>query len=222
MSKKARNKSFYYDGKKKCWKKDNINDGPIPEPNHQLVEEYLKEWNENEDYRKKEDALNTLFTNVYQHNENLSEVLIKVCVLNDFYSTNIYNILVVSNIIVDMKLDSYFQANEKHYDKVDELNMKIYERTKKRGYSFATKYFSHQRPDDYPIYDYYVDMMLCYYKDDENNEFTFDGDLVNNYVNFCKTIENFKKVFKLEKVSVKVIDKMLWQMGKKYFPRYAV
>ena len=67
---------------------------------------------------------------MYQHNENLSEVLIKVCVLNDFYSTNIYNILVVSNIIVDMKLDSYFQANEKHYDKVDELNMNIYERTK--------------------------------------------------------------------------------------------
>ncbi len=53
-----------------------------------------------ENYRKQESALNKLFYRTYPRNDDLDEVLVKVATLNDFYSTNIYNIFVVAKHIL--------------------------------------------------------------------------------------------------------------------------
>ena len=123
-----------------------------------------------------------------------------------------------------MNLDKAFQADLPNAKLVDELNMKVKEKTGRAIYSFATKYFSHHKPDIYPIYDSYVDKLLRFYRDMKKNEmktpFKFQDKDLTSYETFCEVIDSFKESFQLEKYNAKEIDKFLWQAGKYYFPKY--
>lgn len=82
--------------------------------------------------------------------------------------------------------------------KVSGINRKLY--------SFATKYCSHHRPLDYPIYDSYVDKVLCYYfKRDGFTAFT-DSEL-KYYERFKNILMEFRSFYGLEKYNLKEIDK---------------
>jgi len=61
----------------------------ITKPSQIEVEHYLKLWDSLENYTLQESSLRKLFTKTYPLNNDLDDVLIKVCSLNDFYSTNI-------------------------------------------------------------------------------------------------------------------------------------
>lgn len=61
----------------------------IPTPSIEHVEYYLKAWNTLENYRLQE-ALDKLFFKLCNKNVELSDILLKVVALNDFYSTNIF------------------------------------------------------------------------------------------------------------------------------------
>ena len=214
--------SRYYDGRKKQkWK---IDGGVIATPCEKVVDEWLDKWDTQPGYKEQESALELLFQHLCPENKNLDHILIKACTLNDFYSTNIYKVFDVAKIIKDMDIDRAFSSNNRNAGLVDELNKTVKKETGREIYSFASKYFSHHRPDIYPIYDSYVDMLLKFYRDMKKEEtvvpFEFKDKDLTEYQTFCMVIDKFKESFSLQKYNAKQIDKFLWQVGKFYFPRY--
>ena len=69
-------------------KKKNI---VVPRPSVEQVEYYLNQWDTMENYRLQEAALNKLFFELVPKNTEITDILLKVSTLNDFYSTNIYS-----------------------------------------------------------------------------------------------------------------------------------
>ena len=51
------------------------------------------------------------------------------------------------------------------------------------------------------------------------NQIKFKNEDLKKYQKFKDILEDFKKVFHLEKYSLKEIDKYLWQAGKFYMPK---
>lgn len=130
----------------------------LPPPSIEQVEYYLAQWDELEDYRLQEDALDRLFFNLCPYNEDISAILLKVSVLNDFYSTNIFKVFPVAKRILSLHIDDRLQHGDGTL--VDDIKKVIISGRTLNFYSFATKYCSHHKPLDFPIYDSYVDEVL--------------------------------------------------------------
>ncbi|MGX3012248.1 hypothetical protein ACWIUD_11995 [Helicobacter sp. 23-1044] len=170
-----------------------------------------------ENYREQESALYTLFHRTYPRNDNLDEILVKVATLNDFYSTNIYNIFAVAKHIkgvlgVDLRLQNGDENLVGEIAKVS-INGKV-----KHFYSFATKFCSHHNEADFAIYDSYVEKMLLYFqRRDRFGDFK-SADL-RDYGRFKKALNDFKAFYGLD-CDLKQLDMYLWQAGKKHFAKY--
>ncbi|KAF5045074.1 hypothetical protein DSECCO2_485090 [anaerobic digester metagenome] len=80
-------------------------------------------------------------------------------------------------------------------------------------YSFATKYCSHHNPEDYPIYDSYVDKVLCYFRNVDSFA-AFRSDALKGYLEFKRILRAFRAFYGLKQFGLKEIDKFLWQLGK--------
>lgn len=211
--------SYYYDGHRKKWKIENIANGSVELPSKELVDKWLDNWDRTEGYPQQESALDKLFLRTFPNNSELDDILIKVCTLNDFYSTNIYKVIDVARIIKEIGIDNDLYSETVKPKLIDELNQKVFEQTGRHIYSFASKYFSHHRPKLYPIYDSYVDKMLRFYRDIDKKIVFNDDDLL-SYSGFYDAINQFIVNYHLENYTVKEIDKTLWQMGKFHFPKY--
>jgi len=86
-------------------------------------------------------------------------------------------------------------------------------------YSFATKYCSHHKPLDYPIYDSYVDEVLKYYRKRDGFAL-FRNEELKNYSRFKSILEEFRSYYHLGEYNLKELDKYIWQLGKAYFNKY--
>lgn len=147
----------------------------------------------------------------------MDDVLVKVCVLNDFYNTNIFSPFTVAKHIVALKIDEHLQQGDLAIvNKVAGVVMNGGKR--KNFYSFATKYCSHHRPDVYPIYDSYVEKILIYFRK-KDEFFAFSNQDLKEYPLFKNILVEFSKYYGLDSFDLKQIDKYLWQAGKKYFPK---
>ena len=189
----------------------------ICRPCEEEVERYLLIWEQLENYKMQERALDKLFSHTYPHNNNIEDVLVKVATLNDFYSTNIFSGYMVAKHILELDIDERLEAAD------DTLVNEIASIVTKDGrtknfYSFATKYCSHHRPYDYAIYDSYVDRVLRYFRNVDRFSDFEDTDL-KNYVKFRKTLTDFQEFYGLQKYNLKLLDRYLWQLGKDKFPR---
>ena len=131
----------------------------LPDPSIEQVEYYLAQWDSLEDYHLQEDALDKLFFELCPENTDISDVLLKVSTLNDFYSTNIFKVYPLAKRIVALDIDDRLKAGDVNL--VGDIQM--VSGINRKFYSFATKYCSHHKPLDYPIYDSYVDKVLRYY-----------------------------------------------------------
>ena len=49
--------------------------------------------------------------------------------------------------------------------------------------------------------------------------FCFDNDDLKDYKKFKNILLEFRKFYKLDKYTLKELDKYLWQVGKKYYPK---
>ena len=186
-------------------------------PSKSEIEKYLTLWDSLENYRLQESSLKKLFTKTYPLNDDLDEVLIKVCALNDFYSTSIYYPVQVAKHIVSLQLDKKLVIKDPKV--VNEIaSVQVKKDKLINYYSFATKYCSHHHPTLYPIYDSYVDKLLMHFKK-EDNFFEFKKADLKIYENFKNILEKFRIFYDLEDYDLKQIDKYLWQAGKEYFPR---
>jgi len=65
-----------------------------------------------EDYHLQENALNRLFFELCPRNENISDILLKVSVLNDFYATKIYKVFPVAKHILSLLIDDRLQRGD--------------------------------------------------------------------------------------------------------------
>jgi hypothetical protein len=85
-------------------------------------------------------------------------------------------------------------------------------------YSFATKYCSHHKPHNYPLYDNYVEKLLVGLKK-KDNFYHFNGKDMKVYAKYKEILIQFRIFYGLEKYNLKKIDKYLSQVGKKYFQK---
>jgi len=189
----------------------------LPAPCIDQVEYYLAQWGALEDYHLQEDALDRLFFTLCPYNNDLSDILLKVSVLNDFYSTNIFKVFPVAKHILALHIDDRLQQGD--VTLVDNIKEVVINGKTLNFYSFATKYCSHHRPLDYPIYDSYVDEVLRYYRKADQFVPFQNGDL-KEYASFKAILEAFRAFYHLDKYNLKELDKYLWQLGKKYFNKY--
>jgi len=186
-------------------------------PSVNEIEKYMKRWAVQENYVLQEKSLRKLFSKTYPENKIIENVLIKVCALNDFYSTNIFSPFKVAKHIINLDIDKRLKREDlKLVDDIAQIRMG-------RGkvinfYSFATKYCSHHQPKVYPIYDSYVEKMLMYFK--KIDKFAdFSKNELRHYSLYKDVLLKFRKFYGLNKFDLKKIDIYLWQVGKKYFPK---
>ena len=190
-------------------RKDNV-----PEPSVELVEHYLKKWNELEDYSSQEEAVNRVFRD-YNSNKELENILIKCSILNDFYSTNIFKIYPVAKHIQSLNIDTRLKDGDPTL--VDEIAKITIGGKTKNFYSFASKFCSHHNQLDFPIYDSYVHKVLKYYRK-VDRFYDFEENDLKVYPKFKNILIEFRSFYKLDKYNLKELDKYLWQFGKEYFP----
>ena len=181
------------------------------------VKEYLKLWKKNEDANNKELALNKLFHELCPENKNIEDILIKCSTLNDFYSTNIYDIYSVALHIKKQNIDERLRIGDPNLIK-DIAKVKVGKsKTKRTFYSFATKYCSHHQEESYPIYDSYVEQVLWGLKKRGDGYSIFKREDLKHYEKYKKVIDDFRNHYGLIEFTYKEIDQYLWQIGKKYF-----
>lgn len=189
----------------------------IQTPCVEQVEKYLLEWNELENYKLQEAALDKLFFRTYPMNTAIEDVLVKVATLNDFYSTQIFSVYPVARHIVDLNIDERLQTGD--VDLVNEIAMvQMKDGTNKNFYSFASKYCSHHQPKKYAIYDSYVEKVLKYFRNvDRFSEFPDSG--LKDYREFNRVLHEFGEFYGLQEYNLKFIDRYLWLLGKENFPK---
>lgn len=186
-------------------------------PNKNEVEKYLYRWDALENYVYQERALDRLFLVLCNQNNELCDILLKCSTLNDFYSTNIFDIYSVAVHILYIKdIDNRLAKGD--LSLVEEIaHVKVgKDQTERNFYSFATKYCSHHQPSKYAIYDNNVEKVLIYFKD-RDHFCKFENKDLKDYPKFMSIIKQFMKHYKLSKFTLKEVDKYLWQLGKEYF-----
>ena len=116
----------------------------VPHPSSEQVEHYLRAWDELENYHLQEDALDKLFFTLCPENSDMSDILLKVAALNDFYSTNIFSVYPVAKHILSLNIDDRLMTGDVAL--VSDIQKVTINGVEKNFYSFATKYCSHHRP----------------------------------------------------------------------------
>lgn len=188
----------------------------IEPPCPQQVQYYLDAWDKQENYVLQEKALDKLFFDTYPNNTDINDILIKAASLNDFYSTNIFSIFAVAKHIHSLDIDR--RLREGDLSLVDDIADITINGKAKRFYSFASKYCSHHEPTLFPIYDFYVEKVLIHFR--QVDKFCdFQNEDLKQYPQFMTILDSFQAYYGLQEYNKKDLDRYLWQLGKRYFPR---
>jgi hypothetical protein len=191
----------------------------IRKPSVAEIERYLEKWRSHPNLRNypiQERIIVSLFEQ-YPRNTKIEEVLHKVSILNDFYSTNIRDTFTVAEHIVKLNIDG--QLRKEDLDIVDKMARVRIGGKERRFYSFATKYCSHHQPEVYPIYDRNVREVLTYFNNQDNFADFSKKVIKENYITFKQVILSFQKFYELEDYKLRDIDRYLFLLGKEKFPR---
>lgn len=188
----------------------------IPTPCVAEVERYIEMWDSLENYVLQENSLDKLFFELIPNNKKIEDILIKASTLNDFYSTNIFSIFPVAQHILNLDIDARLAIGDPELV-TDIAKVKISGKDKYL-YSFASKYCSHHKPLEYPIYDSYVEKVLVYFaKRDQYAKFSTSE--LKDYRSFKTILISFSKYYGLDDYNLKNLDRYLWLLGKEYFPK---
>lgn len=147
-------------------------------------------------------------------NTDLKHIWLKVSVLNDLYSTNIFDTYAMAKHILRLKIDRGLKAGS--HKMVDRIAMLQISGKKWKFYSFASKYCNWHNNEDYAIYDKYVDRILREYK--KQYRFSdFKTAALKDYPKFMAVQKQFRDYFHLTQYTYKQIDRFLWLHGKELF-----
>ena len=188
-------------------------------PSVKDAEWFINYWNELPSYSNQEKALDKLFMDICKRNDNIEDILIKCSSLNDFYSTNIYDIHTVAQHILSLHIDDRLKAGD--LSLVNDIAHVVVNGKDHFFYSFATKYCSHHQPERYAIYDSYVEKVLL----SMNKRvlyYNFKQEDLKDYETYMSVIKAFQQKFGLMQYNIKQLDQYLWQLGKWYFNQYGL
>lgn len=198
-------------------KKKDLPKGYIPSIKD--VEWFLDNWKRLPNYSNQEKALDKLFMDICKHNDCIEDILIKCSSLNDFYSTNIFDIHSLAQHILSLKIDNRLKNGDLSLvDNIARVNVNGKDHF---FYSFSTKYCSHHQPECYAIYDNYVEKVLM--SMNIRHHFTkFKREDLKDYNTYIKVIKAFQQRYGLMQYSIKQLDQYLWQLGKWYFNQFGL
>ena len=188
-------------------------------PSVKDAEWFLDNWKQLPSYSNQEKALDKLFMDLCKHNDNIEDILIKCSALNDFYSTNIFDVHTLAQHILNLHIDKRLEDGD--YSLVDDISHVKVNGKDHCFYSFATKYCSHHQPEIYAIYDSYVEKVLLSMKKKEDFA-KFRKEDLKDYQTYMSVIHSFQQHFGLSQYSIKELDQYLWQLGKWYFNQYGL
>ena len=194
----------------------------IPEwyvPSVKDAEWFLEYWKNLPSYSNQEKALDKLFMGICKRNDNIEDILIKCSSLNDFYSTNIFDIHTVAQHILSLKIDERLKNGD--FSLVDEISHVEVNGKLHTFYSFATKYCSHHNPERYAIYDSYVEKVLLS-MNSRDHFMKFKQEELKVYETYMRVIKAFQQRYGLMQYNIKRLDQYLWQLGKWYFNPYGL
>ena len=190
-------------------------------PSVKDAEWFLDYWKNLPSYSNQEKALDKLFMDVCKRNDNIEDILIKCSSLNDFYSTNIFDIHTVAQHILALQIDERLKDGDRSLVK-DIAHVEVNGKDH-FFYSFATKYCSHHQPEQYAIYDNYVEKVLLSMNSRKHKPFAnFKREDLKDYETYMSVIRAFQQRFGLMQYNIKQLDQYLWQLGKWYFNKYGL
>lgn len=198
-------------------KKKDLPEGYIPSVKD--AEWFLGYWKNSREASDQERALNKLFMNICKSNDCIEDILIKCSSLNDFYSTNIYDIHTVAQHILSLHIDERLEKGD--HSLVNDIAHVDVKGKDHFFYSFATKYCSHHQPERYAIYDSYVEKVLLSMNKREHFA-NFKREDLKDYETYMSVIRAFQQRFGLMQYNIKQLDQYLWQLGKWYFNQYGL
>lgn len=138
-----------------------------------------------------------------------AHILIKVIALNRLYSTQIYAVETVALHIAGMGAGLDAALAHGDLSVVDEIaEVQLTTEKKRHFFSFATKYCSWHNPEAYPIYDSRVYAYLWKLEKQTKALHFHDSDVWTN-TRFVKIMNDFRKLYGLESVPYRKIDKFL-------------
>ena len=188
-------------------------------PSVKDAEWFLGYWKNLPSYSNQEKALDKLFMGICKRNDNIEDILIKCSSLNDFYSTNIFDIHTVAQHILSLKIDERLEDGD--LSLVDEISHVEVNGKLHTFYSFATKYCSHHNPERYAIYDSYVEKVLLS-MNSRDHFMKFKQEELKVYETYMRVIKAFQQRYGLMQYNIKRLDQYLWQLGKWYFNPYGL
>jgi hypothetical protein len=191
----------------------------LQQPSNRLIDNYISQFNNDERYFIADRAIINLFK-AFPANNKLEDILLKISVINDLYSTNIFSTFNLAKHIKRLNIDKDLNNGSPqlvhkiatgHEIRISHSNKEI------NFYSFATKYCNWHNRKDYAIYDSFVDKLLWAYKNSDGFD-TFKRADLKDFNKFKLIIEKFISFYKLTSHNLKEIDKFLWIYGKEKFP----
>lgn len=191
----------------------------VTTPTDEIIDAYMEKFYQAERYYLADQAITNLFEK-FPENKKLEDILLKISVINDLYSTNIYGTFIMARHIQKLQIDNAITAADPTIVNKIAVGHGI---PKPKGsgdrnfYSFATKYCNWHNKDAYPIYDSFVHKILIAYREKDHFCSFDDGDL-KDFQQFKEIIAAFKTTYALVRHNLKEIDKFLWIYGQETFP----
>ena len=191
----------------------------IEKPTNRFINKYLEKFDMDKRYKTADIAIINLF-GAFPENKKLEDILLKISVINDLYSTNIFGTFKMAEHIKLLNIDEKLQNGNP--DLVNEIAIGHGIKTKKNNtelnfYSFATKYCNWHNNESYAIYDRFVEKILMAYKRKDNFS-NFKRKDLKVFKRFKRVLLDFSVFYELKKYNLKEIDKFLWIYGKEKFP----
>jgi hypothetical protein len=192
----------------------------IQTPTNDLVDIYMDKFNNDYRYYASDQAIINLFK-AFPENKKLEDILLKISVINDLYSTNILATFIMSEHIQKLEIDDGLINGDPII--VNKIALGHGIRSKKYNkeinfYSFATKYCNWHNSEHYAIYDSFVEKILLAYKKKDSFSNFYNLDL-KDFIKFKQIIHDFMNFYGLNRQNLKEIDKFLWIYGKEIFPQ---
>ena len=188
-------------------------------PTDNLISTYVQKFNQDDRYYPADQAITKLFQ-AFPANVHLEDILLKISVLNDLYSTNILGTFAMAKHIQKLKVDYALNNGDPYV--VNRIAVGHGIRSSKTNrelnfYSFATKYCNWHNLESYAIYDSFVENVLIAYKKQDNFS-VFTRTELRDFPTFKRVIKDFISFYDLNGHNLKEIDKFLWIYGKDMFP----
>jgi hypothetical protein len=183
-------------------------DSLLPNPSAESVRTECDAFDREASTRLAEDALRQL-RECFPENVDSAHVILKVIALNRLYSARVLDkhIEMVACGIAERRIDPLLVEGS---PKAVELIIGCC--SKRRYYSFATKFCSWHNPEAYVIYDGNVNEALWRYK--TRDKFSrFRRDDLYDYEQLASVIGAFEEHYGLQSFRSKEIDKFLWRIG---------